>query len=56
MVARKEKQKKKKALLKKRLPSTLPNAILVSAKENKSYGDILRKFKADPCNSVWQMY
>ena len=47
MVARKEKQKKKKALLKKMLPWMLPNAILVSAKENKSYADILRKVKAD---------
>ena len=47
MVARKEKQKKKKSLLKKRSPWTLPNAILVSAKENKSYADILKKVKAD---------
>ena len=35
------------ALLNKRLPWTLPNAILVSAKEIKSYADILRKAKAD---------
>ena len=47
MVAMKEKQKKKKAPLKKRLPWTLPNAILVSAKENKSYADTLMKVKAD---------
>ena len=47
MVGRKEKQKKKKALLKKRLPWTLPNAILVSAKENKSYADTPRKVEAD---------
>ena len=47
MVVKKEKQKKKKAHLKKRLPWMLPNAILVSAKENKSYADILRKIKAD---------
>ena len=44
---RKEKQKKKKTPPKKRLPWMLPNAILVSAKENKSYADILRKVKAD---------
>ena len=47
MVVKKEKQKKKKAHLKKRLPWMLPNAILVSANENKSYADILRKIKAD---------
>ena len=46
-VKRKEKHMKKKAPPKKRLPWMLPNAILVSAKENKSYGDILRKVKAD---------
>ena len=46
-VKRKEKQKKKKAPPKKRLPWMLPNAILVSAKENKSYADILMKVKAD---------
>ena len=47
MIARKEKQQKKKALLKKRLPWRLPNAILLSAKENKFYADRLRKVKAD---------
>ena len=46
-VKRKEKQKKKKAPPKKRLPWMLPNAILVSAKENKSYADILREVKTD---------
>ena len=52
-VKRKEKQKTKKAPLKKRLPWMLPNVILVSAKENKSYADILRKVKADiPKKSV----
>ena len=46
-VKRKERQKKKNALPKKRLPWMLPNAILVSAKENKFYVDIPRKVKAD---------
>ena len=46
-VKRKEKQKKKKAPPKKRLPWMLPNAILVSAKENKTNADILRNVKAD---------
>ena len=43
----KAKQMKKKAPPNKRLPWMLPNALLVSAKENKSYADILRKVKAD---------